>query len=46
MDLWDVLQSVLLPALVIVVASTLVVMAVSGCTAQWMLGRKGGKGRA
>lgn len=44
MDLWDVLQSVLLPALVIVIISTLVVMAVSGCTAQWMLRRKGGKG--
>lgn len=44
MDLWDVLRAVLIPAMVIAVASTLVVMAVSGHTAQWMLRRKGGKG--
>lgn len=42
MDLWGVLQKVLLPAIVIVLASTLVVMAVTGHTAQWMLRRKGG----
>ncbi len=44
MDLWDVLRSVLLPALVIVVVSTFAVLAVTGHTAQWMLRRKGGRG--
>ena len=44
MDLWDVLRAVLIPAMVIAVASTLVGMAVSGHTAQWMHRRKGGKG--
>lgn len=44
MDLWDVLQTVLVPALVITVSSTFVVMAVTGHTAQWMLRRKGGRG--
>ena len=42
MDLWDVLRSVLLPAVVIAVASTFVVLAVTGYTAQWMLRRRGG----
>ena len=42
MDLWDVLRSVLLPAVVIAVASSFVVLAVTGHTAQWMLRRKGG----
>ena len=42
MDLWGVLQGVLLPLAIIALLSTLIVMAVTGHIAQWVIRRKGG----
>lgn len=41
---WGLLQPILIPAAVIVVGSTLIVMAVTGLTAQGII-RRGGKGK-
>ncbi len=41
LDAWPVIRPVVVPALVVAVVSTLVVMAVTGRTAQAMLRRKG-----
>ena len=40
MDSWPVLQSILIPFVVIVIVSTVVVMAVSGRVTQWVMGKE------
>jgi len=45
LDVWPLVAPILLPALVITAASTLVTMAVTGRAAQWGLRRKEGKDR-
>jgi len=45
LNVWPLIRPILLPALVIIVVSTLVTMGVTGRAAQWVLRRKGGKGR-
>lgn len=43
---WDALQSALLPIVIIMVATTVLVFAVAGLVAQWIVkARKGGKDR-
>lgn len=45
LDVWPLVEPILLPALVIAGVSTLVTMGVTGKAAQWVLRRKEGKDR-